>query len=255
MKKWIRSGRVYVFLSIVLFIGFLSGPALSKDLQGSLAYLPDILESPEKGVFVDLVKAIDQEYDGGAIVIQVYPFNRSVDNVVKGKADFHMPMLKNPLIPEKDLPFRYVSVPIGKVVIVLYSRKDNIITAEMIEKAKGLDKFPYKIETDAGVTNFFEFPTIGSSSIEQSFRKLAKGRIDGFLFAQEESDFTLKKINENNIHREFFKEYDDVIIIPKGPEADEVNKILSDALNKLEASGRLLELHNKIHVPYQDWQP
>jgi polar amino acid transport system substrate-binding protein len=255
MKKLIASGRMCVFLVIVFLIGSFAGTALAKDLQASLAYLPNILETPEKGVFIDLVKAIDEQYDGGKIVINVYPFNRSIDNVIKGKADFHMPMLKNPLIPEKDLPFRYVSVPTGKVIIVLYSRKDNIITAEMIEKAKGLGKFPYKIETDAGVKDFFEFPTIGSSSIEQSLGKLAKGRIDGFLFAQEESDFTLKNMKEKNIHREFFKAYDDVIIIPKGPQGEETNKILSDALNKLKASGKLEELHNKIHVSYQDWQP
>ena len=37
--------------------------AISKDLNVSLAFLPKILESPNEGVFVDLVKAIDEVYD------------------------------------------------------------------------------------------------------------------------------------------------------------------------------------------------
>ena len=255
MNKWAKNGKIYVFVSMVIFIFSLSSPAMSRDLKASLAFLPEILESPEKGVFVDFVKAIDEVYTGGKIDIQVYPFNRSVENVINGKADFHLPMIKNPIIPESKLPFRHVSAKTGVVVMVLYSRKDNIITAEMINKAKDLKEFPYKVETDAGIKDFFEFPVIGSSSIEQSFAKLLKGRIDAFLFAQEESDFALKKMNVKDVHREFFKDYDDVIIIPKGPEWDEVDQILTDALNKLKASGKLEALHDKIHVPYQDWQP
>lgn len=204
MNKRIKSLKLYAFLGVAVFFFCISSPALGRDLNGSLAFLPDILESPDKGVFVDLVKAIDDVYTGGKITIKVYPFNRSVENVISGKADFHIPLFKNPLIPESKLPFRYVSANTGVVVLVLYSRKDKIITAEMINKAKDSNNFPYKIETDAGIKDFFDFPTVGSSSIEQSFGKLLRGRIDAFLFAQEESDFTLRNMKTKDIHREFF---------------------------------------------------
>lgn len=55
MKKIIMSA----FLCALLYCW--SQVALSQDhptLKSSLAFLPNILESPEKGVFIDLVKEI-----------------------------------------------------------------------------------------------------------------------------------------------------------------------------------------------------
>ena len=114
---------------------------------------------------------------------------------------------------------------------------------------------PYKIETYAGLEDFFGFPVSPSGALDQSYNKLLKGRIDACIFAQEEGDFVLKSMKIKDIHRAFFKEYDDVIVIPKGPAGDAVDQILTDALNTLKSDGRLQKLHEKIHVPYQDWQP
>ena len=111
------------------------------------------------------------------------------------------------------------------------------------------------METYRGLENFFDFPVEGSSAIDQSFNKLLKNRLDGCLFAQEESDFVLKQLRMKGIHRTFFCTFDDVIIVPKNAAGDETEKILSQAIRTLKSDGRLQALHLKIHQPYQDWQP
>ena len=142
MKKLFGNGRMVLLLTVV-FLGLsMSIPAMAKDLNASLAFLPNILESPEEGVFIDLVKAIDDAYAGGEIKIRVYPFTRSMENVIQGKADFHLPMMRNTLIPEDSLPFRYATTKMGEVVMVLYSNRNKPVTPEMIEKMKGGSKFP-----------------------------------------------------------------------------------------------------------------
>ena len=241
-----------VMLSVILFM---ASPAISKDLAASVAFLPNISESPDKGVFIDLIKAMNEQYPDGKFNIEVFPFGRSIDNVVTGKADFHIPMLRNPIVPEEKLPFRYASVPMGKVYMVIYSRKDNPITKEMIEKAMTQNPFPYKIDVMRGIEDFYSFPGEGESSIEQMMEKVDKKRIDAFVHAQEESDFVLKQLKLKDIHREYYTSFDDVVIVQKGEKGDEADKIISDSLKALASTGRLEELHSKIHVPYQEWQP
>ncbi len=255
MKNCIKKGKCFPLCGILLLILLMASPAMSKDLTVSIALLPNISESPEKGVFIDLIKAMNEAYPEGTFNIGIYPFNRSIDNVVAGKADFHIPMLRNPNIPEEKLPFRYASVSMGKVCFVIYSHKDNPITKEMVEKAKSTNPFPYKVEIYRGLEDFFTFPVQGESSIEQMMQKVAKKRIDACVLAQEEADYVLNQLKLKDIHRESYESFDDVIIIPKGERGDAVDKIVSQSLKTLASNGRLEELHSKIHSPYQDWQP
>jgi polar amino acid transport system substrate-binding protein len=241
-----------VMLSVILLM---ATPAISKDLTASVALLPNISESPEKGVFIDLIKAMNEQYPEGKFNIEVFPFGRSIDNVVAGKADFHIPMLRNPIVPEEKLPFRYASVPMGKVCFVIYSNKDNPITKEMIEKAMTQNPFPYKISMMRGLEGFFGFPGEGETSIEQMMEKVGKKRIDACIHAQEESDYVVNQLKLKDIHRESYTSFDDVVLVQKGEKGDEADKIISASLKALASSGRLEELHSKIHVPYQDWQP
>jgi len=255
MKNFVNNGILIplcVMLSVILLM---ASPAACKDLVASVALLPNISESPDKGVFIDLIKAMNDTYPEGKFKIEVFPFGRSIDNVVTGKSDFHIPMLRNPIVPEEKLPFRYASVPMGKVYFVIYSHKDNPITKEMIEKAMSQKPFPYKISVMRGLENFSDFPVEGETSLEQLMEKVDKKRIDACIHAQEEADFVLKNLKLKDIHREYYTVYDDVVLVQKGEKGDEADKIISASLKSLADSGRLEELHAKIHVPYQDWQP
>lgn len=226
------------------------------DLLASMAELPGLAETPDKGAFVDLVKAMDGVYPDGDIIIEIFPFARSVDNVINGKADFHVPTLRNPEISEENLPYRTVTESMGTVVFVLYSHIDNVLTKAAIDKAtKAGGEFPYKIEVPGGLGGNFLFTTIPSNDLSSSMQKVANKRIDAVLWAQEESDLTLRELKIKTIRRNHYADFDDAIIIPKGPEGDKTNRILSGALKTLKTSGRQKALYSKIHLPYDDWQP
>jgi polar amino acid transport system substrate-binding protein len=85
--------------------------------------------------------------------------------------------------------------------------------------------------------------------------KVGKKRIDACIHAQEESDYVVNQLKLKDIHRESYTSFDDVVLVQKGEKGDEADKIISASLKALASSGRLEELHSKIHVPYQDWQP
>ncbi|HEX3045757.1 MAG TPA: transporter substrate-binding domain-containing protein [Bacillota bacterium] len=253
MKKFL------IFFSIVLLflscsIGFAENQP-ARDLIASLAQLPGLSDSPDKGLYVDLVKAIDDVYPG-KIKIEVYPFPRSIQNVIDGKADFHIPKLRNPLVSESKLPYQFISEKHGTVSFVIYSNKDKIITKKALEDAvaKG-SQIPYQIDMVTGSESNFPFPGVSNASFEQSLQKVQNKRTDAIIWSQEESDLAVKNLKLNAIHREHYGDFDEVILVQKGPKGDELDKILSECLRKLKATGRLQELYNKIHTRYNDWQP
>ena len=67
--------------------------------KASLPYLPPLVESRDKGILVDLLKVMVEEHKGGNITWDVFSFARSLDNVEKGKADFHMPLVTPDINP------------------------------------------------------------------------------------------------------------------------------------------------------------
>ncbi len=242
-----------VMLCAPILLSAAGGP---KDLTGSLALIPGLIDSPEKGPFVEIVKAMGSVYTGGKIKIETYPFARSVDNVIKGKADFHIPTIRNRALSDAGLPYRFTTEKIGTVCIVIYSNKEKQITKKMLAAAmaqKG--QFPYAIDLPAGIEGLFGFPGSPSNDVAMSLQKLAKKRIDALVWAQEEVDLALRNMKLNMITREHWADFDDSIIIAKGPQGDAVDEILSGALKKLRASGRLQALYTKVHRPYDDWQP
>ena len=241
--------------SVVLALLFLFTSGLhAEEITISMAHLPGILETPDAGPFIDLVKAIDNVYEG-TINRGVFPFPRSIDNVVTGKADFHLPMIRNTLINESSLPYAYSTAKMGDVVFVIYSHKSNPISIEKISAAKSQKPFPYKLETSGGFENYFDFPTRTAMAVDSALNKVNLKRIDGFVFAQEECDHVVKQLKLQNIHRELYNKFDDVFIIPKGEAGKKIDTILSNCLSKMKSDGTLQTLHQKVHIDYQQWQP
>ncbi len=298
------------FSLMVLTIFLLPSLAFSRDLQASLAYLPTLIDDENSGGYVEFLKAIDREYQDGRILRKVYPFQRSIANVVYGQADFHMPLLVNPLVDEESLPYRYSSEDIGFVVFVLYSRADRPLSRKALTEASyrlsqaGLDTlsavealqplaqlqdknypnpqaftaaarqvlgdeqlfnrhresilkaaFPFLISTERVHVPFFSFPVKGSLDIERSLRMLERKRIDGFIFAQEESDALIRKLHLKHIHRSHFQTFDVRLVLPKGVEGDDTDQRLSAAIRKLKQNGEHRRLVEQVHAPYNDWQP
>jgi len=253
MRKYIAKGFAInvVAKSLIMAAICLSviiGQAQAKDLKASLPIIPPLVESTDKGILVDLMKAMAEEYKDGKITWEVFPFERSMENVEKGRADFHMPQLVNPSIGPDKLQFQFGSDIIFKVVFALYTNKSNKeITPANVSK--------YKIETEMGTKDFFDFPITGSPDIESSLRKVDLGRIDGWIMAMPESDMALKKAGLKNIKRWEYKKFDVRIVLPKGPQGKETDKILSDLIKKLKANGKYQKIMGPIlDQKFEDWQ-
>ncbi len=243
----LRAGR-YFIMAAVCFCLVLS-QAHARDLKVSLPFpLPPLVESKDKGILVDLLKAMAEEYKDGKITWELFPFARSMENVEKGKADFHMPQLVNPKISADKLPFQFSSEKIFRVVFALYTNKNN-------KEINPKNVSNYKIETDLGVMDFFDFKAVGSPDIEASMKKVDMGRIDGWIFAMPESDMALKKLGLKNIKRWEYQKYDVRIVLPKGPQGKETDKILSELIKKLKANGKYQKIMGPIlDQKFDDWQ-
>ncbi|MDX1756152.1 MAG: hypothetical protein R3175_08850 [Marinobacter sp.] len=229
-------------------------PAWATDLRASVAYIPTLAEPPSQGPFIELVKAMDEVYSEGSISIGVYPFARSIQNVTSDVADFHLPMLRSPHYSDEGRPFRLMNKPMGQVCLVLYSHVDDRLTPQQLYRHKHAQPYPYRLSIMRGSAQFIDLPVEEVNRIEQGLRQTSLKRVHGFLGAQEEADQVLRELQLKSIHRSLFECYDDVIILPKGERGRRTEAILQQALETLEAQGRLRQLHRKVHQPYQDWQ-
>jgi len=186
---------------------FVSLPGYSVEYKVVLADLPVFAESADKGISVELIKAIE-DVSGNSFAIKVYPFARSMQNVIKGDADFHFPLIKNDQVPEQNLPYSYSTETIFHVNFVLYTRKDSEVNLSNLSN--------YVVETDRAHIDYFPFKTTSSSAnLNLTLTKLSKGRIDAFIFADSVVDPVLKKLKINNIQRRLYKSFEVKIILAK----------------------------------------
>ena len=248
-RRLTESGSGKAVMVAALFVCLMLGQAQAADLKASLPIIPPLVESKDKGILIDLMKAMAEGYKDGKITWDVFPFARSMENVEKGRADFHMPQLVNPNISADRLPFQFSSDVIFRVVFALYTNKNN-------KEINPANVSKYKIETDLGTADFFDFSVTGSPDIESSLKKVDMGRIDGWIMAMPESDLALKKAGLKNIKRWEYKKYDVRIVLPKGPRGKEVDQVLAGIIKKLKADGK----YQKIMAPildqkFENWQP
>jgi ABC-type amino acid transport substrate-binding protein len=240
-----RNIHKILLLSTALII-FFSATAIAEDVTASLAQMPVYAESMDKGVLVDLVKAI-QKQSGETIIYQVVPFKRSMSDVITGKVDFHMPLIQNPDLDEAALDYDHAAATIFHVNFVLYTHKGKPVDKSNIAN--------YKIETDAAHVSYFHGGIIPSTNIESSLKKVNAGRIDGLIFADMACDPVVKNLNLSNIKRELYKVFDVKVILPKGKRGQAVDNMLTTAIDALQKSGEYQKIMGIIDAPYNDWQP
>jgi polar amino acid transport system substrate-binding protein len=255
-RETVKEAIVKRIATVIVILAIAAGGGLwaQNTLTASLAEIPGLADSPEEGVLVEIVKAIDEVWEEGTIDIIVAPFARSIQNVIRGDADFHIPgFVANFPDLSSPSPLARCPVPLGEVEIVIYSRADNPISREDIDAAMARGgEFPYVIE--AGIQEMFAFPTASSSSTEQSLRKVQAGRIDGYLWPPE-ADVIVRELQLDRIHREFLDLYADPVLVANTERGAEVSEILAAALTVLQDQGRLELLHAPMHMLYTVWQP
>lgn len=214
--------------------------------------LPGLSESADKGPFVDLLKAMDEVYAEGEIKISVAPTARMMDNVTRGIVDLGFPAIR--LRPDADahLPMRYSTRAYGEVTFVIYSNVNKPISRKDLEEGRKANTFPYAVE--APVYDW-DFPYEPFTTFENALNKVATGRIDALVWAQEETDVVLRQMKLTNIRREVYGSYEDLFMLPRGSRGDHVDAVITRTLDSLKASGRLREIYDRIHRPYDPWQP
>jgi len=223
-----------------------STQATAADRVVTFGKLPQLAESKDKGILVNMVKELDKAM-GGTSEIGVFPFPRSVDNVTSGKAAYHLPELEDPKTDPASLPFDLSEAKFFEVPFVLYSNKGKNFTVK--------DLAGKKIETSAAHVRYFKFKIGGSSCFECSLKKVDAGRIDGFIFAMWEMDGLIKKNKLKNIKRELYQMFDVRAILPKGQRGGATDKYLTEGVAKLTASGDYAKLMGPLLKGYVEWQP
>lgn len=113
-------------LTLVVCFSVASPVVLANDLFVSLADIP----TPGFSRFLD---EMAKHHEGGSFSYKKYPFPRSVRNAIVGTSNFHMPLLANPFVSEKQLPYIYSTESFAKVAFVIYSNHKKKLSREMLE--------------------------------------------------------------------------------------------------------------------------
>lgn len=232
------------FFQMVLFSFFLCIMSISpeaKKIKISIAQMPVYAENTEKGVLVDLAKAMCKE-SGVELELQVVPFKRSMDDVITNKVDFHMPLIHNPLIDEATLPYKHSTETIFHVNFTLYTNKNKPLDKNSLKN--------YKIETDAAHVQYFPFSVISSTDLEGSIKKVDAGRIDGFIFADNAIDPLIKKLSLKNVNRELYQRFDVKIILPKNDKSKDTDLYITKTIGTLRTQGIYASIMNALDQPF-----
>lgn len=238
--------------ALVALLPLMAGPArsgaASDTLKVSVAYMPALAESPDKGLVIDMVKAL-QKVAGRPFDIVVQPFARSIGDVVASKADAHVPLLQVPGSSASTDKFDYASEVLYPVNFVLYTKQGSAVTPQTMKSAR--------IETDMGHKGYFDFPTTGSSDLLLSLKKVLLGRADGVVFADTVIDPMIRSQGLTGLKRAMYKVFDVKFVLPKGGHGGATDKLLSAAIRKLKTSGEWARLTQQVGLgrPYDDWQP
>jgi len=232
--RFIKSISIFAGAFSLLAVS-LSGiqTAQAADRVMSFGNLPVLAETKDKGILVNMVKALDKAM-GSTSDIGVFPFPRSIDNVVQGKAAYHLPELEDPKTDPASLPFDLSDTMFFKVHFVLYSTKGAGVTLDNLASKK--------IETSMAHTRYFPFKIKGSSNFESSMKKVNAGRIDGFIFAMLEMDSLMAALKLDNIERQLYQSFEVRAILPKGQKGGDTDKYLKAGMDKLVASGEYAKI-------------
>ncbi len=218
-------------ISLFVASACLFAPAVHATDTMSIAKLPQIAESPEKGVFPNFVRAMNAAGLTNFEMV-VVPFPRSLRMVSGGQSVAHFPFLdpENGVSPGDDLMFS--SEPLYNVTFALYTHADKPVSMDDLATAN--------LETEASHVEFFDFSIEGSTCLECSLQKVEKGRIDGFIFSEVESDGLIDTAGLTNIRKEVYHKYPVKFVLKAGDTKTDAH--LTQALQAMKDSGELAEL-------------
>jgi polar amino acid transport system substrate-binding protein len=241
-----------IILTAVIGSNALPQKTLAQELtfKASLAAMPQSAEINENGelsgAYVELVRALDR-LTNTKTDIDVVPFKRSVINLINGRADYHIPLIQTPGANLEKLPYAFSTETLFQVSFVLYTNKDRPLDVNNLDQ--------YSILTDSAHTDFFPFEVEGTACLTCAIKMVNVGRIDGFIFAQNEIDPFIRQFKLTDVHRQLYKNFDVKIVIPKGDAGRKIDQYFSSGIKTLRDRGQYDELLAPVLAPYREWQP
>lgn len=226
----------------------------SQDIILSLPDLPVhsyLSENGEPtGTFIDMYKLMKRKYTKGSIILSgLFPFERSLKNVVEGRADIHLPIIRPENAEQLNLPYDFLPGKLGTAKFVLYTRADDKreINKNNIQN--------YKIEIRRSHARFFDFSFSEGDNLESIFMKLLNKRIDGVIGPHDIVDSIISKNKYKNIKRQLFKEFEVHFAIPKGSKGERIKTLLTDFVKEFIIDPEYIEINSRVNIPYDNWQP
>ncbi len=244
--------RVLLHLAVLLPSFILAHPfeVQATNFKASLAAMPQSAEvAPDgslTGAYVELIRALD-ELSGTKTDMWVVPFKRSVLDLIEGRSDFHIPLIETPGADPQSMPYAFSTVSLFQVSFVLYTNKDKPLDMNDLGR--------YDIATDSAHTEFFPFPIKPVHCLSCAVQMVNSGRIDGFIFAQNEIDPFIKDLGLNNVHRQLYKNFNVKILIPKGEAGKEIDAYFTSGIQTLRERGEYDTLLAPVLNPYREWLP
>ena len=124
-----------------------SGTARAASLRVSIAEMPDPVVTES---LVQAIRFAAAKDTGVSIEVTTTSFPRSIQNVIDGAADIHLPMIRVPH-PET-LAFDLSTAAMGIVPFVLYMNKNKPVDIALVRKGG-----KYEIESETASTGYWDF--------------------------------------------------------------------------------------------------
>ncbi len=186
--------KSFLAVAFMLSLALLAGGAWAKTVKIATFQIPLMVESKDKGVFIDLVKEVAKR-TGDSIEIVVMPPKRTVGAFHGGKVDGFFPCLdvllqkeaakSEPIYVKQDFAFTRSDSPLITSIAGLEGKKVGITIGYPYAKAVMTNP---KIKLEAAASDVL------------NMKKLSKGRIDVFVVEEKTGLKALKESGAGNIH-------------------------------------------------------
>ncbi len=235
-------------LLIACFCSFLLGLAgigvAQAPIQVAAVQIPLMVESSEKGVFIDLLQDISRR-TGLKFDVKVYPGKRAHNLFKNKKADILIPFPKGN------------RAQVGLLSDPIYTKRDFVF----VRKGSTIPRSLAELEgMTLGITSHYRYkPTLYEQEgikLEPArddvtnMKKLDTGRIDGFLIEEFTGQSAIEESQASGIvfdPRSPIFTYDAVILIQKGEKAETYQKAINSALSDMKSEGTYMKIISQIH--------
>lgn len=222
-------------IALLLLCSILS---FGREIKVSLAKdIPPDVVSPTEGLLVDLISELNKvSGDVTFKIIGTFPFKRSINNVEKGVADLHLPLLEDPDAKGGAPTFAYTEENFTDIPFVLYTKSSQINESNYSK---------HNVAVQIAHKGFFP-GTRAEMPIDGGIKRVALGGVDGYICAMISGNEALEKNNIKGMKKVLVKVFKSKAIVANNASGKEIDKIFSENLKKLKSSGKLYEIYPKM---------